>query len=95
MNNHVLKLLVKSNSSSNYYLNDCISFEYFDTIKNDFQSFIYIYFESYTISIYFSDENIEKKSLIIKHLEYMYQSKTEKSSEINNNSSQDSTQSSS
>ncbi len=52
-----------------------------------------MYFESYTISIFFSEDNFEKKSLIIKHLEYMYQSKSEKSSEINNNSSQDSQQS--
>ncbi len=52
-----------------------------------------MYFESYTISIFFSEDNFEKKSLIIKHLEYMYQSKTEKSSEINNNSSQDPQQS--
>ncbi len=76
-----------------YSLNECISFEYFDTVKNDFQAFIYAYFESYTISIFFSDDNFDKKSLIIKHLEYMYRSKTEKPSEINNNSSQDSTQS--
>jgi hypothetical protein len=63
-------------------------------VKNDFQSYIYAFFESYTISIFFSDENLEKKSLIVKHLEYMCQSKSEKSSETNNNSSQDPSQSS-
>jgi hypothetical protein len=73
-------------------LNECISFEYFDAVKNDFQSCIYAYFQSFTISIFFSDDNFEKKSLIIKHLEYMYQSKTDKSTEINNNSTQDSSQ---
>jgi hypothetical protein len=70
-----------------------MSFEYFDAVKNDFQAFIYAYFESYTISIFFSEDNSDKKSLIIKHFEYMYHSKTEKSSEINNNTSQDVTQS--
>jgi hypothetical protein len=62
-------------------------------VKNDFQAFIYAYFESYTISIFFPDDQFEKKSLIIKHLEHMYQSKTDKSSEMNHNSSQDPTQS--
>ncbi|CAF1475169.1 unnamed protein product, partial [Adineta ricciae] len=84
----------KANASSpysSYPLNDCISFEYFDTVKNDFQSYIYAYFESFTVSILFSDEDFDKKSLIIKHLEYMYHSKTEKTSEINNNA-QDSSQ---
>lgn len=76
-----------------YELNDCISFEYFDTVKNDFQAFIHAYFESYTISIFFSEENMEKKSLIIKHLEYMYHSKDDKSAEMNNNSSPDGNQS--
>ena len=74
-----------SPSSIIYPLNDCLSFEYFDTIKNDFQSFIYVYFESYTISIYFADEHLEKKSLIVKHLEHMYRQKSEISPEINNN----------
>lgn len=72
-----------------YALNECISFEYFDTVKNDFQAFIHIYFESYTISIFFSEENLEKKSLIIKHLEYMHQSKADKAAEMNGNSPSD------
>ncbi|CAF0956358.1 unnamed protein product [Adineta steineri] len=91
-----IEIIRKSNSSSqpsSYSLNECISFEYFDTVKNDFQSYIYAYFESYTVSIFFSDEDFDKKSLIIKHLEYMYHSKAEKASEINNNSSQDPSQS--
>lgn len=54
-------------------------------MKNDFQSFIYAYFESYTISIYFSDDHLEKKSIIIKHLEALYRSKSDGNSEINNN----------
>ncbi|CAF4681793.1 unnamed protein product, partial [Rotaria sp. Silwood2] len=89
-----IEITPKSNASSqslSYPLNDCISFEYFDAVKNDFNSFIYAYFESYTISIFFSDDNLDKKSLIIKHLEYMSQSKAEKSSTLNTNSSQDPT----
>ncbi|CAF3782564.1 unnamed protein product [Rotaria sp. Silwood1] len=89
-----IEIIRKSNSSLTYLLNECISFEYFDTVKNDFQSFIYAYFESYTISIFFSDDNLDKKSLIIKHIEYMLQSKIDKTSTLNiNSSSQDSTQS--
>ncbi|UJR32012.1 hypothetical protein I4U23_019482 [Adineta vaga] len=91
-----IEITRKSNSSSqpsSYPLNDCISFEYFDTVKNDFQAYIYAYFESFTISIFFSDENFEKKTLIIKHLEYMCHSKADKSAEMNNNSSQDPSQS--
>lgn len=72
-----------------YSLNECISYEYFDTVKNDFQAFIHAYFESFTISIFFSEENLEKKTLIIKHLEYMHQSKADKSAELNGNSPSD------
>ncbi|CAF3177763.1 unnamed protein product [Rotaria sp. Silwood2] len=75
--------IIGKTKSSSILLNDSISYEDFDTIKNDFQSFIYIYFETYTISIYFSDENFHKKSLIIKYLEYIYKKKNEKSTEIN------------
>ena len=85
-----IEILRKPNSSSppvTYSLNECISFEYFDAVKNDFQAFIYAYFESFTISIVFSDNDIEKKPLIIKYLEYMHQSKAEKPNEINNNNS--------
>lgn len=60
--------------------------EYFDPIKNDHQSYIYIYFESDTVSIYFSDEHLEKKSLIIKHLESMYQSRNDKLKELSTQS---------
>ncbi|CAF1260158.1 unnamed protein product [Rotaria sordida] len=91
-----IEIIRKSNSSSqslSYSLNECISYEYFDTVKNDFHSFIYVYFESYTISIFFSDDNLDKKSLIIKHLDHMSQSNLEKSSNLNTNSSQDPTQS--
>jgi hypothetical protein len=77
-----IEIIDKTNSSI-ILLNDYISFEYFDEIKNDFQSFIYIYFQSYTISIYFSNENIQKKSLIVKHLEYISKQETE----INNQQS--------
>ena len=91
-----IEITRKSNSSSSsssqqsiYVLNECISFEYFDTVKNDFQAFIYVYFESFTVSIFFSEENFEKKSLIIKHFEFMHQSKNEKLNEINNNSTED------
>ena len=78
----------KTNSSSRL-LSESVSFEYFDTNKNDFQSFVYIYFQSYTISIDFTDENILKKPLIIKHLEHMYQKRIEKSLETNNQLSQE------
>ncbi|CAF1104589.1 unnamed protein product [Rotaria sordida] len=77
-----IEIIGKTNGSS-ILLNECISYEYFDTIKNDFQSFIYIYFENYTISIHFSDEHIHKKPLIIKHFEYMYKKNNEQSNEIN------------
>ena len=60
--------------------------EYFDPIKNDHQSYIYIYFQSNTVSIYFSDEHLEKKSLIVKHLEMMYQSRSEKLKELSTQS---------
>ncbi|CAF0809759.1 unnamed protein product [Adineta steineri] len=69
--------IVNGKNSSSILLNECISFEYFDTVKNDFQSFIFIYYESYTVSIYFSDEHINKKPIIIKHLEYMCQKRTD------------------
>ncbi|CAF3881710.1 unnamed protein product [Rotaria magnacalcarata] len=91
-----IEIIQKSNNSSltaSYSLNECISFEYFDAVKNDFQSFIYVYYEYYTVSIFFSEENLEKKSMVIKHLDYMYQSKSEKSSQTNGNSSQDPSQS--
>ena len=74
-----------ANSPTSYLFNECLSFEYFDTVKNDFQSFIYAYFESYTISIYFPDDHLEKKSIIIKHLEALYRNKSEGNAEINNN----------
>jgi hypothetical protein len=83
-----IEILDKTNTSSILF-DEAISFEYFDAIKTDFQSYIYIYFQSYTVSIYFPEEYIPKKSSIIKHLEYMYQKRTEKSSEINNQSSQE------
>ncbi|CAF3652612.1 unnamed protein product [Rotaria socialis] len=91
-----IEIIRKSNNSSStasYSLNECIAFEYFDTVKNDFQSFIYVYYESYTVSIFFSEENLNKKSMIIKHLDYMYQSKSENSSQTSGNSSQDPSQS--
>ena len=71
-----LEIVGKKNSSS-ILLNDCISFEYFERIKNDFQSFIYIYLQSYTVSIYFSDEQLPSKSLVVKHLELMCQNTRE------------------
>lgn len=72
----------KPNMSS-ILLDGYISVEYFDTIKNDFQSFIYIYFETYTVSIHFSEELMTKKSNIMKHLDYLYRKKIDKSVEIN------------
>jgi hypothetical protein len=75
--------IIRKTNSSPILFNDCISLEYFDTIRNDFQSFIYIYFQSYTISIYFSDKNFHKKPLIVKHLQYMYQNQADQSLEIN------------
>lgn len=74
-----------ANTPTSYLFSECLSFEYFDTVKNDFQSFIYAYFESYTISIYFPDDHLEKKSIMIKHLEALYRNKSEGNAEINNN----------
>ncbi|CAF3534576.1 unnamed protein product [Rotaria sp. Silwood1] len=75
--------IIGKTKTSTILLNDCISFESFEPIINDFKAFIYIYFETYTVSIYFSDENLHKKSHIIKHLEYMCQKRNEKTIEIN------------
>lgn len=74
-----------SQSTNIYLLNECLSFEYFDTVKNDFQAFIYVYFESFTVSIYFSDDLLEKKPLIIKHLEAMTRTKSETTQDVNGN----------
>ncbi|CAF2034142.1 unnamed protein product [Rotaria magnacalcarata] len=75
--------IIGKKKTSSIPLNECISLEYFDTIKNDFQSFIYMYFENYTVSIYFSDEFATKKTVIMKHLDCMNKKKTEKPTEIN------------
>ncbi|CAF3293596.1 unnamed protein product [Rotaria socialis] len=75
--------IIDKKTTSSIPLNECISLEYFDTIKNDFQSFIYMYFENYTVSIYFSDEFATKKNVIMKHLDCMNKKKTEKPTEIN------------
>ena len=48
-----------------------------------------MYFESFTISIFFSEDKLDQKSFIIKHLEFLRQIKREKSPEINHNLSQE------
>ncbi|CAF1049680.1 unnamed protein product [Adineta ricciae] len=75
-----IEIIGKTNSTP-ILLSECISCEFFDTIKNDFEAFIYIYYELFTVSIYFSDEHISKKAFITKYLESIHQKKPDSTSE--------------
>ncbi|CAF1415184.1 unnamed protein product [Adineta ricciae] len=73
--------IIGKTDSTPILLSECISCEFFDTIKNDFEAFIYIYYVRFTVSIYFSGEHISKKAFITKYLESIHQKKPESTRE--------------
>ncbi|CAF0747140.1 unnamed protein product, partial [Didymodactylos carnosus] len=59
-----------------YQLAECFSAEYFDSIKNDYQQFMNFYFNSFTIQLFFYENDVEeKKQIVIKHIESLFHEK--------------------
>ena len=76
-----IEIRSKNAEKTSIAFDDCLAVEYFDVIKNNYQSYLAFYFPALTISIFFADEHLTTKETTIKHLRSMFQTSHEQSFE--------------